>query len=96
MMMEILKKGDLVHIPQDVVLWEQVRQQTSSHLPIKTDRPRTAVYLGVGKVESKAESYIMRSDHRSLIFLDGKQFGVRCDQVYLLNKKTQEKVKSAS
>jgi len=91
-MTETIKKGDLVHIPQGVLLWANVGE--GSQMMVRTNRPRAAVYLGVGKVECEAESYVMNSDHRSLIFLDGKKFGVRCDHIYLLNDKTQEKIES--
>ena len=91
-MIETIKKGDLVHIPQGVLLWEQLGP--GAQMMVRTTRPRAAVYLGIGVAKCEAESYAMNSNHRSLIFLDGKKFGVRCDQIYLLNEKTQEKIKS--
>ncbi len=75
--MDTLQKGDLIHIPQGVSLVAHVHGTVKSTL--KTDRPRTAIFLG---------SHTWKGlDRPALVFLDGKEFMVRSDHIYLLKEK---------
>ena len=71
--MDSIQKGDLIHIPQGVFL---VSDGGSTHRT--TDRPRTAIFLNSNPLR-----------HGSVVFLDGKEFMVRSDHIYILTE--QEK-----
>ena len=78
--MNNIRKGDLIHIPQGVFL-----VAPGSAPCLKTDRPRTAIFLGSSKWKGLLPA---------LVFLDGKEFMVRSDHIYLL--KEQEKKSNVS
>jgi len=71
--MDNMQKGDLIHIPQGVFL---VSEGGSTHHT--TDRPRTAIFLSSTQLKLG-----------STVFLDGKEFMVRSDHIYILTE--QEK-----
>ena len=81
--MDNVQKGDLIHIPQGVFL---LSERGSAHH--KTDRPRTALFLG----ETSMDKWGLECHGR--ILLDGKEFNVRTDHIYIL--KEQEKKSSVS
>lgn len=65
-----LRKGDLIHIPQGVFLVTE-----GGTVCLTTKRPRTAIFLS--------------SEGRgcgSTVFLDGEEFMVRTDHVYILKE----------
>jgi hypothetical protein len=76
--MDIIQKGDLIHIPQGVFLIDQ----GSALGHYKTDRPRTAIFLGECRHWGPNGK-----PNGALVFLDGKEFNVRLDHIYLLKEK---------
>ena len=43
-----MKVGDLLHIPQAVILWTTDRATQTLRMPyIQTEKPTTAIYMGV-------------------------------------------------
>jgi len=81
--MDIIQKGDLIHIPQGVFL---LSEKGAAHH--KTDRPRTALFLGETSIAKWG------IDCHGRVLLDGREFNVRSDHIYLL--KEQEKKSNVS
>jgi len=74
-----LEKGDLIHIPQGVFL---LCERGSRHH--MTDRPRTALFLG----DTSVAKWPLECHAR--VLLDGKEFNVRSDHIYLLREKEKK------
>jgi hypothetical protein len=74
-----MKVGDLLHIPQAVVLWTPDAEAKSVRTPyIQTEKPYTGIYLGIVKA----------LDQNNLInvFVKGQQHFVHSKDVYPLGE----------
>jgi len=74
-----MKAGDLLHIPQAVVLWNPTAVQDptakrSAKAYIQTDKPCTGIYLGTATV--------LDQNHLINVFVKGQQHFVHSKDVY--------------
>jgi uncharacterized RmlC-like cupin family protein len=73
-----MKAGDLLHIPQAVVLWPaNMKAAAGNHIFMRTEKPIMAIYLGV------ASSFIEDSTNLLSVFVKGQQHFVHEKDVYL-------------
>jgi hypothetical protein len=72
-----MKVGDLLHIPQAVVLWNiDIKNQSISKIFTQTEKPYTGIYLGTA-IDQK---------HLINVFVKGQQRLVNSKEVYLLGE----------
>lgn len=71
-----MKVGDLLHIPQAVVLWTTGPEAPAPY--IQTEKPCTGIYLGSAKV--------LDQNHLINVFVKGHQRFVHSKDVYPLGE----------
>ncbi len=76
-----MKVGDLLHIPQAVVLWTPDAEAKSVRTPyIQTEKPCTGIYLGIVK------DLDLEQNHLINVFVKGQQHFVHSKDVYPLGE----------
>ena len=74
-----MKGGDVLHIPQAVVLWTPDADAKSVRTPyIQTEKPYTGIYLGIVKD--------LDQNHLINVFVKGQQHFVHSKDVYPLGE----------
>lgn len=75
-----LKRGDLVHIPQAVMLWNSNSEETLNACAayIQIERPCTGVYLGIATH--------LNHDNLINVFVKGQRYFVHSRDVYPLGE----------
>lgn len=86
-MEETFSKGDLLHIPQSVLLWQlTVRGRSAS---MHTKKPLTGIYVGTLAQVSREQPNFPTSSLASLIFLNGDYWSVRTSDLFLYTTPTR-------
>lgn len=75
-----MKIGDLLHIPQAVLLWDTAGDGTIQMPYTQTQKPTTAIYMGVAASLDR--------DNLITIFINGKRQFVHSKDVYEFKEKT--------
>ena len=74
-----MKVGDLLHIPQAVILWTTDRATKTLRMPyMQTEKPTTAIYMGVAAS--------MDSDNLITVLINGREHFVHSRDVYLFKE----------
>jgi len=74
-----MKVGDLLHIPQAVMLWTTGAEAQSVDAPyIQTEKPCTGIYLGIATA--------LDQNHLINVFVKGQQRFVHSKDVYPLGE----------
>ena len=73
-----MKIGDLLHIPQAVLLWCSADDHTIRMPYIQTDKPITAIYMGVAAS--------LENDNLISVLVNGRQHFVHSRDVYLFKE----------
>lgn len=84
-MIDKFSEGDLVYIPQAVMMWSDETQNNTPYL--KTERPTTGVCL-----TSHAIINPKTNDRLIQIYAKGQSWAVQEKDVYLMDKKGQPSV----
>ena len=86
-----MKAGDLLHIPQAVMLWNM--NESGANLYMQTEKPLTGIYLG-GSLKTFGRGCPKKrppSEHSHVlsVFVNGKCWAVHEKDVYLFKEESE-------